>query len=139
MLVVREGEGEGEGEGGGGGACLLGRQAVWPEGMVSTLAGFVEIGESLEEAVAREVMEEAGVAVAEVAYRGSQPWPFPASLMLGFRARATSFEISLDRDELEDAGWFTRAMIADFEQTGHRLPRPDSISRALIEEWLAEG
>jgi len=130
MLVTRPGPD--------GGACLLGRHAHWPEGMYSTLAGFVDIGESLEEAVAREVLEETAVAVAEVRYRGSQPWPFPSSLMLGFRARAVSVAIDIENDELEDARWFTRAQIADFERRGMRLPRADSIARALIEEWLGE-
>ncbi len=131
MLVTRPGPE--------GGACLLGRQSRWPEGMVSTLAGFVDPGESLEEAVVREVGEETGVVVTDVAYQASQPWPFPSSLMLGFRARAETVKITLNRDELEDAGWFTRAQIGDFEATGRRLPRPDSIARWLIEGWLAEG
>ena len=119
-------------------ACLLAHAARFLPGMYSTLAGFVEPGESLEEAVAREVMEEAGVAVAEVRYRGSQPWPFPASLMIGFRAVAATAEIDFDSTEIEDAAWFTRADIARMEETGKRLPRLDSIARRLIEEWLAE-
>ncbi len=131
MLVTRPGPE--------GGACLLGRQSRWPKGMVSTLAGFVDPGESLEEAVVREVHEETGVAVTDVAYQASQPWPFPSSLMLGFRARAKTVEITVNRDELEDARWFTRGQIADFEARGLRLPRPDSIARWLIEGWLAEG
>ena len=81
--------------------CLLGRQAAWPEGRYSTLAGFVEPGESLEHAVAREVEEEVGVVVDEVAYFGNQPWPFPASLMVGFFARARTTEISVDGAEIE--------------------------------------
>jgi NAD+ diphosphatase len=132
MLVTRPG--------GGGGACLLGRQARWPAGMFSTLAGFVEPGESLEEAVAREVREEAGVTVANIRYRGSQPWPFPSSLMLGFRAEAAAdARISFDAEELEDARWFSREDLARFRQLGLRLPRADSIARALIEEWIAAG
>ena len=84
-------------------AALLGRQSRWPDGMYSTLAGFVEPGESLEEAVAREVREETGVAVADVRYQASQPWPFPSSLMLGFRARAVTTGIDVDQRELQDA------------------------------------
>ena len=129
MLVTRPGAD--------GGACLLARSARFLEGMYSTLAGFVDQGESLEEAVSREVMEEAGVAVTDVRYQASQPWPFPASLMLGFRAQATSFDIRLD-DELDDARWFSRADIAGFRGQGLRLPRRDSIARWLVETWLAE-
>ncbi len=131
MLVTRPGPG--------GGLCLLGRQAVWPEGRFSTLAGFVEPGESLEAAVAREVQEETGVTITDVRYRRSQPWPFPASLMLGFRARATSEDIMLNDNELEEARWFTREQVADFEGHGFQLPRLGSISRWLISEWLAEA
>ncbi len=120
------------------GACLLGHQSRWPRGMYSTLAGFVEPGESLEEAVAREVMEETGITVGGIRYRASQPWPFPSSLMLGFRARAETTEIACDRQELEDARWFTREDIGRFQDMGLRLPRTDSISRWLIEEWLNE-
>jgi NAD+ diphosphatase len=117
--------------------ALLGRQRAWPAGMHSTLAGFVEPGESLEEAVAREVMEEAGVRVEDIRYHSSQPWPFPASIMLGFHARATSRALSVDAEELETAGWFSRAFLTsahDPEQ--FRLPRADSIARRLIEDWL---
>lgn len=88
--------------------CLVGRQRSWPRGLYSTLAGFVEPGESLEDAVAREVREETGVAVDDVRYVRSQPWPFPASLMLGFTARALAREITLDGHELEDARWVSR-------------------------------
>jgi NAD+ diphosphatase len=117
--------------------CLLGRQSRFPPGMYSTLAGFVEPGESLEEAVAREVLEETGVRVSDARYHSSQPWPFPASIMLGFHATATSREISTDQDELEDAAWFTRNELLTWDGSGsHRLPRPDSISRRLIEDWL---
>jgi NAD+ diphosphatase len=118
--------------------CLLGRQPRFPPGMYSTLAGFVEPGESLEEAVAREVLEETGIRVGEVTYHSSQPWPFPSSLMLGFHAEASSREIQVDRDELEDAGWFSRdEILTSWGEGGtHRLPRPDSISRRLIEDWL---
>ncbi|HYD99566.1 MAG TPA: NAD(+) diphosphatase [Alphaproteobacteria bacterium] len=121
--------------------CLLGRQAAWPAGMVSTLAGFVEPGESLEEAVAREVFEEVGVRVADVRYHSSQPWPFPSSLMLGFTAVATDATLTLDRDEIEDARWFDREALrrAGDGEDGLRLPRRDSIARRLIEDWLAAG
>jgi NAD+ diphosphatase len=129
MLVTRPGPN--------GGACLLARQSRWPPGMVSTLAGFVEPGESLEEAVAREVFEETAVPVSNVRYRGSQPWPFPSSLMLGFRAEAEEgAPITFDRHELEDARWFTRADIAEFPAMGLKLPRRDSIARRLVDEWL---
>jgi NAD+ diphosphatase len=120
-----------------GARCLLGRQAAWVPGMHSTLAGFVEPGESLEDAVAREVREETGIRVASIRYHSSQPWPFPASLMLGFTADATSTEIAVNRAELEDARWFTRAeLLASPENDVFRLPRRDSIARRLIEDWL---
>ena len=113
--------------------CLLGRQPRFAPGLYSTLAGFVEPGESLEEAVAREVFEEVGVRVAEVSYASSQPWPFPSSLMLGFYARAASSEITVQADEIEHARWFTREELLT---TPPGLPRADSISRRLIENWL---
>jgi NAD+ diphosphatase len=117
--------------------CLLGRQRVWPPGMYSTLAGFVEPGESLEDAVAREVREEAGVVVAKVRYHSSQPWPFPASIMLGFHAEARSPALAVNRDELEDARWFSRSeLLASPEDESFRLPRRDSIARRLVESWL---
>jgi NAD+ diphosphatase len=118
--------------------CLLGRQAVWAKGMHSTLAGFVEPGESLEEAVAREVMEETGIEVTDVVYHSSQPWPFPSSIMLGFHARAVTTEIRVDPVELEDARWFERGrLFAHREDSDEfRLPRADSIARRLIEDWL---
>lgn len=113
--------------------ALLGRQTSWPPGRYSTIAGFVEPGESLEEAVAREVAEETGVMVGEVRYESSQPWPFPSSLMLGFRAVASSEAITLHDGELEDARWFTRAEILG----GHpALPPPGAISSRLIDGWL---
>jgi NAD+ diphosphatase len=116
--------------------ALLGRQAAWPAGRYSTIAGFVEPGESLEDAVIREVDEEAGVQVGNVEYVASQPWPFPSSLMLGFRAVARSHEISLRDGELEDARWFSRADIA----AGHpALPPPGSISARLIDGWFAQA
>jgi len=118
--------------------CLLARQHHWPEGMYSALAGFVEPGEALEAAVAREAMEEAGVRLAAISYRASQPWPFPASLMLGFRAAAADDAIRRDGKELADARWFTRAELKALPEGDLRLSRPDSIARFLIEEWLAE-
>lgn len=116
--------------------ALLGRAPRFADGMYSTLAGFVEPGESLEEAVAREVEEETGVKVSDVRYHSSQPWPFPSSIMLGFYARAESTAITVDPEELVDAAWFTRAEMRDFESVGKRLPRPDSIARRLIEDWI---
>ncbi|HEU4700827.1 MAG TPA: NAD(+) diphosphatase [Gemmatimonadales bacterium] len=130
----------------GGGApaqCLLARHTRLPARVWSTLAGFVEPGESLEEAVAREVLEETGVRVGRVAYRGSQPWPFPASLMVGYRARAETTAVTLDRAELAEARWFTAAELAEFGEWGDegaraRLPRRDSIARTLITDWVRE-
>ena len=107
--------------------------------MYSTLAGFVEPGESLEEAVRREVLEEVGVAVGEVHYHSSQPWPFPANIMLGFYAEGLTEEITIDPEELQDARWFTRDQIRNHEAHGFQLPRADSIARRLIEDWMAAG
>jgi len=119
--------------------CLLGRQPSWPPGMHSTLAGFVEPGESLEDAVAREVCEEAGIQVADIRYHSSQPWPFPASIMLGFYARATSTAIQVDGLELESANWFHRdQLLASPENEQFHLPRRDSISWRLIETWMKQ-
>ena len=118
--------------------ALLGRQKVWPRGQHSTLAGFVEPGESLEQAVAREVREETGIVVDDVTYHSSQPWPFPASLMLGFYAAARTRALTIDPEELEDGRWFSVAEIRGFAGTGFSLPRADSIARRLIEGWLAE-
>ena len=139
MLVVDDGVG------GQGPRCLLGRNLRWAFAMYSTLAGFVEPGESLEEAVAREVFEEASLSVTDVTYMASQPWPFPASLMLGYRAKATSTEISIDNEELADARWFSPEEVARFGEWGAdipndmpRLPRRDSIARWLIETWLRD-
>jgi NAD+ diphosphatase len=117
--------------------ALLGRQATWPPGRYSTLAGFVEPGESAEQAVAREVLEESGVAVREVTYVGSQPWPFPSSLMIGFRALAEPDAEPVARDgELEDVRWFTRDELAPMFPPG--APQI-SIAQGLIGEWLAGG
>jgi NAD+ diphosphatase len=120
----------------GGDRCLLGRQPVWPPGRYSTLAGFVEPGESLEQAVAREVLEESGVVVDDIVYRGSQPWPFPASLMLGFDARVVGGEVGTGDDELEDVRWFSRA---DIRRGEPLLPPPASIAHWLITGWLDRG
>lgn len=120
--------------------CFLGRQKIWPPGMRSTLAGFVEPGESLEEAVAREVYEEAGITCLDVRYHSSQPWPFPSSIMLGFTARAATLDYRIDPDELETGAWYSREFLRqthDPEQ--FRLPRLDSIARRLIEDWLAQA
>lgn len=116
--------------------CLLGRSPVWPEGRFSTLAGFCEPGETLEDAVRREVAEESGVVVGDVAYFGNQPWPLPQSLMLGFTGRAVSTGIRLADDELEDARWWTRDEMRDQATDGSLvLPGGVSISRSLIEHW----
>jgi NAD+ diphosphatase len=115
---------------------LLGRQDVWPIGRYSTLAGFLEPGESLEDAVRREVAEETGVVVGEVTYFGNQPWPLPASLMLGFRGRAVSRAIHVDGVEMQDARWFTRATMQEETAAGTLvLPGGVSISRSLVEDW----
>jgi len=116
--------------------CLLGRSVRFPAGLYSTLAGFVEPGESLEETVRREVFEESGVEVTTMQYRSSQPWPFPASLMLGFRATARDDALRIDPEELADARWLTRAELADPERRPVKLPNRDSIARHLVEDWL---
>ncbi|GLY65358.1 NAD(+) diphosphatase [Amycolatopsis taiwanensis] len=121
--------------------CLLGQHRQSAPNRFSTLAGFVEIGESLEDAVRREVAEEAGVTVDVVEYQGSQSWPFPAGLMVGFRSQAVSETIAVDGQELQEARWFTaadlRARIADPEIG---VPyRADSIGKTLIEDWLREN
>jgi NAD+ diphosphatase len=120
--------------------ALLGRNEAWPEGRYSTLAGFVEPGESLEAAVRREVLEETGVVVGpEVEYAGSQPWPLPSSLMLGFYAKAASTDIEVDADEIAEARWFTREDLRALVEAGAMaLPGNISISRCLIEGWYGE-
>jgi NAD+ diphosphatase len=116
---------------------VLGRQAVWPPGRFSILAGFVEPGESAEAAVAREVAEEVGLAVTDVRYVGSQPWPFPQSLMLGFMARVEgSDELVLDPTEIEEARWFTRDELSRGEGPA-ALPPPVSIARHILDRWVA--
>lgn len=120
--------------------ALLGRQASWPPGRYSTLAGFVEPGESLEDAVRREVMEEVGVRIGEVAYVGNQPWPFPGSLMVGFFAHARTTDVHVDGDEIEDARWFTREeLVAAARDRSVVLPGGFSISRALVEAWYGDA
>ena len=116
--------------------ALLGRQSSWPAGRYSTIAGFVEPGESLEDAVAREVLEETGVKVRDTAYHSSQPWPFPSSLMLGFTATAVPGSVPRRSDELEDVRWFSRAAIAAGEIL---LPPATSISHRLVAEWFDAG
>jgi NAD+ diphosphatase len=121
------------------GACLLGRQAGWPPGRYSTLAGFVEPGEALEDAVRREVAEEAGVIVGDVHYHSSQPWPMPASLMIGFTANALSPTIRLRDGELEDARWFTPQQIIDALADGSlKTPTRLSVSYQLLSHWLQQ-
>ncbi len=120
-----------------GDACLLGRQSGWPARRYSTLAGFVEPGETLEDAVRREVFEESGVRVADCDYHSSQPWPFPASIMLGFTAHAEDAAIRIGT-ELEDVRWFTPGDIVDGLKSGELLMSPPlSISFRLIEQWMA--
>jgi NAD+ diphosphatase len=119
--------------------CLLGRQASWPEGMYSTLAGFVEPGEKLEEAVFREVKEESGIEVKNIRYFGSQPWPFPQSLMLGFFAEAETKEITRGV-ELEDVRWFNVSEAKQMlEKLSNRFPHLDTIARRLIRHWVEES
>jgi NAD+ diphosphatase len=116
--------------------ALLARNAMWPERRVSVLAGFVEAGESAEQAVAREVQEETGITVTAVTYLGSQPWPMPQSLMLGFRAAATRTEITVDAEEIAEARWYSRDELRDAIATGSlRLPPPVSIAHRIIQSW----
>jgi NAD+ diphosphatase len=116
--------------------CLLARNVQWPKGRVSVLAGFVEPGESAEQAVAREVREETAVIVSSVTYASSQPWPMPHSLMLGFRAEAQTTEISVDAEEIEEAAWYSRDDLRAALVSGELVMPPSlSISRWLIETW----
>jgi NAD+ diphosphatase len=129
---------------------LLGRQASWPAGRYSALAGFVEPGERLEDAVAREVLEESGVTVADVRYVESQPWPFPVSLMLGFQATYAGGEPAPGDGELEDVRWFSRAEVAAALDAGHgdwiggadadrlMVPPPTAIARLLLDRWIGD-
>ena len=119
---------------------LLGRQPHYPPDRYSALAGFIEVGESIEDAVAREVKEEAGIDIRNVRYVASQPWPFPSSLMIGCTAEAPSAELTIDRTELEDARWFTRdevrAAIAGEPGATFQPPPRTAIARTLMEHWL---
>lgn len=116
--------------------ALLARNPAWPPGFSSVLAGFVEPGESLEDAVAREVNEEVGLTVGSVAYQSSQPWPFPSSIMLGFRAEAVDDSLDPDPDEIADPCFYTREELAN---GAVGMPPPMSIARRLIDDWLAEA
>jgi NAD+ diphosphatase len=120
--------------------CLLARNRLWPPGRVSILAGFVEPGESAEQAVAREVREETGIAVSDIRYVGSQPWPMPQSLMLGFRAEAgPGQQITVDNEEIAEARWFTRAQLAAGIAAGEvLLPPPVSIAHRIIQSWYGQ-
>ena len=131
-----------------GGRCLLGRQASWPAGMFSALAGFIDHGESIEDAVRREVREEAGIEVREISYHSSQPWPFPASLMIGCLAEAETSNINMDEFEMDDVQWFTRAevrealdgpaasIVGDPARGGAlALPGPTAIAHTLVRAW----
>ena len=128
--------------------CLLARGARFPANFVSVLAGFVEPGESLEDTVAREVFEECGVRVHDIAYASSQPWPFPSSLMLGFRAKTKDPTLNLDPSEILEAAWYTRDQVRALAANGPmsmepggpvRIPPQFSISRRLIDDWIDEG
>lgn len=123
------------------GRLLLGRQPQYPPGRYSALAGFLEPGESIEAAVARELHEEAGIRVTDVAYVASQPWPFPSSLMIGCYARAVGDELTIDRTELDDARWFTREEVAAAlkgdPDAAFQPPPRFAIARTLLDHWLA--
>ena len=123
--------------------CLLGRAGRFVNNMWSCLAGFVEPGESIEEAARRETLEEAGIVCGEVKYFRSQPWPFPMSLMIGCHARATNSNITVDREELEDARWFTRHEVVQMFRGEHpeqiSIPPPIAIAHHIIRAWVEEG
>ena len=123
--------------------CLLGRHRGWPPTMYSALAGFIESGETLEEAVRREIAEESGVPVGNVRYVASQPWPFPSSLMIGCRADALDDTIEVDTFELEEAGWFDRervrrALEGDAKGANLIVPPPMAIANHLLRTWISE-
>lgn len=122
--------------------CLMGRQSQFPPTMWSCLAGFVEAAETIEQAVQREILEEAGIHCTDVCYYMTQPWPYPSSLMIGCSARATTTDITVDRNELEDARWFTRdeavAMLARNHAEGLTGPHPVAIAHHLLANWIAE-
>ena len=123
--------------------CLMGRQARFAPGTYSCLAGFIEPGETIEDAVRREIAEEAGIRIGAVVYHASQPWPFPMTLMIGCFAQATSTEIVPDTDELEDCRWFTReetlAMLAGEHADGLATPPRMAIAHTLIRAWAEAG
>jgi NAD+ diphosphatase len=125
------------------GRILLGRQPQYPPGRYSALAGFVEVGETLEAAVARELHEEAGIAVTDIVYIASQPWPFPSSLMIGCRATALGEELTIDMTELDDARWFTRDQVemalAEAPDAPFLPPPRYAIARTLLDHWLANA
>ena len=120
---------------------LLGRQEGWPEGVYSLLAGFMEPGETVEDAVRRETEEESGIRIGRVGYLASQPWPFPASLMIGCQAEALTDEITIDPTELEDARWVSRAVMQVVMADKHpklRSPRLGAIARSILLDWVAD-
>jgi NAD+ diphosphatase len=123
--------------------CLLGRAGRFVQNMWSCLAGFIEPGESIEEAARRETLEEAGITCGQVTYFASQPWPFPMSLMIGCHAQATSTDITVDREELEDARWFTRDEVALMFKGEHpegiSIPPPIAIAHHIIRAWVEDG
>ncbi|MCB1386622.1 MAG: NAD(+) diphosphatase [Nitratireductor sp.] len=137
LSVVRDPAGDRESD-----KCLLGRSPHFPEGWYSTLAGFVEPGETIEDAVRRETFEEAAIRVRRVRYYGSQPWPFPHSLMIGVHCEAESQDIRFDGNELEDCRWFSRAdvrlMIADTHPEGFKCPPSRAIAHSLIRAWVGD-
>jgi NAD+ diphosphatase len=117
--------------------CLLGRQKFWPKGMHSTLAGFVEHGETIEQAVERETYEETGVRITNIQYKYSQAWPFPSSLMLGFHAEAKDKSLNINYQELENASWYSRDFLKySPENSTFKMPGKISIARRLIKDWL---
>jgi len=120
--------------------CMLGRQASWKKNMYSSIAGYLEPGESVEDTVVRETLEETGIRVTDIRYRSSQPWPFSRSIMLGFHARAENTNIVLNDKELEDARWFAREEIPEMIASGELvLPSEYAIARALFDEWYEGG